>query len=150
VLTRINNINCLGYEDIYGHKYDMLDCVDVPGSDRKWRYMMPDGSYRKVQSSTSEGWITAVAHGRYMDLTPVAISGSNSTYYSDYYFTNANSGRVVYRGNNHAYAYGGVSSAYAGYDASYTYAFVGSRLAFRGKIVKAGSVAAFKAAVEIA
>ena len=42
--------------------------------------------------------------------------------------------RVVYRGYSYAYAYGGVSNAYASNDASYTHAHIGSRLAFRGKI----------------
>lgn len=59
-------------------------------------------------------------------------------------------GRVVYRGYNNASANGGVSSAYAYYDASNANAFIGSRLAFRGKLVKATSVEAFKAIVEIA
>ena len=57
---------------------------------------------------------------------------------------------MVYRGNNHAYANGGVSCAYAFSDASSSHAYVGSRLAFRGKIVVAESVAAYKAAVEVA
>ena len=59
-------------------------------------------------------------------------------------------GRVVYRGYNNANANGGVSSANAGNDASYASACVGSRLAFRGKIVRAQSVAAYKAIVEVA
>ena len=58
--------------------------------------------------------------------------------------------RVVYRGCNGAYAFGGVSHANAFYDASSTYANVGSRLAFRGKIVRAQSVAAYKAIREVA
>jgi hypothetical protein len=53
-------------------------------------------------------------------------------------------------GSNHAYAYGGVSNANANSDASNTYAHVGSRLAFRGKIVRAQSVAAYKAIREVA
>ena len=57
---------------------------------------------------------------------------------------------MVYRGNNNANANGGVSYANASYDASYSYTSVGSRLAFRGKIVVAESVAAYKAAVEVA
>jgi hypothetical protein len=57
---------------------------------------------------------------------------------------------VVYRGYNNAFAYGGVSGANACYDASYANAGVGSRLAFRGKIVKAPSVAAYKALSEVA
>ena len=59
-------------------------------------------------------------------------------------------GRVVYRGYNNANANGGVSYANAGYVASYAYSYVGSRLAFRGKIVRAQSVAAYKAIVEVA
>ena len=35
-------------------------------------------------------------------------------------------------------------------DASYTNAYIGSRLAFRGKIVRAQSVAAYKAIREVA
>jgi hypothetical protein len=57
---------------------------------------------------------------------------------------------VVYRGYNNANANGGVSNAYASNDVSNTYANVGSRLAFRGKIVRAQSVAAYKAIREVA
>ena len=59
-------------------------------------------------------------------------------------------GRVVYRGYNNANANGGVSNANAVDDASYTHANVGSRLAFRGKLVRAQSVAAYKALSEAA
>ena len=58
--------------------------------------------------------------------------------------------RVVARGYNNASADGGVSSAYASSDASSTSANIGSRLAFRGKIVRAQSVAAYKAIREVA
>ena len=47
-------------------------------------------------------------------------------------------------------ANGGVSDASANNDASSTFAYVGSRLAFRGKIVRAQSVAAYKAIREVA
>jgi hypothetical protein len=57
---------------------------------------------------------------------------------------------VVYRGYHHANADGGVSNAGASYDASSAHAYVGSRLAFRGKIVRAQSVAAYKAIREVA
>ena len=57
---------------------------------------------------------------------------------------------MVYRGNNYAYAYGGVSCSYAYYDASDSATYIGSRLAFRGRIVRAQSVGAFKSAVEVA
>ena len=154
-VTQVNNICCLGYEDIYGHKYDMMDRVDVPntsGNVGKWRIWMPDGTIMMVKGTTNgDSWITAVAHGKWMAVVPVGtVSGSSSTYYSDKYWFSSASGRVVYRGCNSASAHGGVSSAIAGYVASHAYSNVGSRLAFRGKIVRAQSVAAYKAIVEVA
>ena len=154
-VTQVNNICCLGYEDIYGHKYDMMDRVDIPntsGNVGKWRIWMPDGTIMMVKGATNgDSWITAVAHGKWMAVVPVgAVSGSSSTYYSDKYWFSSASGRVVYRGYSYANAGGGVSDASAYYDASNANANVGSRLAFRGKIVRAQSVAAYKAIVEVA
>lgn len=131
-VTQVNNICCLGYEDIFGHKYDMMDGVDLPntsGNEGKWRIWMPDGSTIMIKGSTSSGWITAVAHGKLMAIVPAgAMQGSSSTYYSDYYWISTATGRVVYRGFYGAYAHGGVSNANASYDASVAPASVGSRL----------------------
>ena len=128
----------------------MLDTVDMPNDSNncfKWRIWMPDGSIRMVNScSNSDWWITAVVHGRYMDVIPVGnVNGSSSTYYSDEYWTSKAQSRVVYRGCDYAYASGGVACSYPFSDASYSAESVGSRLAFRGKIVRAKSVAAYKA-----
>ena len=154
-VTQVNNICCLGYEDIYGHKYDMMDGVDLPndtGNSGKWRIWMPDGSTRLVKGSVSSGiWITAVAHGKYMDVIPVgSVSGSSSTNYCDIYYISTASSRVVYRGVYYASPNGGVSMSYAHSDSSYTYTYIGSRLAFRGRLVKASSAVAFKAISEVA
>lgn len=154
-VTQVNNICCLGYEDIYGHKYDMMDGVDLPndtGNSGKWRIWMPDGSTRLVKGSVSSGiWITAVAHGKYMDVIPVgSVSGSSSTNYCDIYYISTASGRVVYRGHSNAYPYGGVSMSNAGSDSSNAYTYIGSRLAFRGRLVRASSAVAFKAISEVA
>ena len=113
-VIQVNNICCLGYEDIYGHKWDMMDGVDVPndsGNYGKWRIWMPDGSVRWVKATTnSDYWITAVAHGRYMDVIPVGkVIGSSSTYYGDKYWFSGAQSRVVYRGYHYAFAAGGVS-----------------------------------------
>ena len=154
-VTQVNNICCLGYEDIFGHKYDMMDCVDMPntsGNAGKWRVWLPDGTTMMIKGTTnSDWWITAVAHGKYMAVVPVgSVNGSSSTYYSDKYWISTAAGRVVYRGYSNASAYGGVSYASASNDASVASTNVGSRLAFRGKIVRAESVAAYKAISEVA
>lgn len=155
IVEQLNNICCLGYEDIYGHKYDMMDGVDLPnstGNVGKWRIWMPDGSIRFVKAmANSDWWITGVAHGLYMDMAPVgSVNGTSTTYFCDKYWMTSGSGRVVYRGYSHANADGGVSCANAVNDASYSSAGVGSRLAFRGNLVKAQSVAAYKALNEVA
>ena len=101
--------------------------------------------------TTNGAWTTAVAHGFYMAVVPVGTSaGSSSTHYCDIYWINTSIGRVVYRGYHNAYANGGVSFANATTDASSTFTFVGSRLAFRGNLVRAQSVAAYKAIIEVA
>lgn len=60
VFYQLNNTNCLGYEDIYGNKTDMMDCVDVPndsGNVGKWRYLMPDGTYRSKRNTVCVKWL---------------------------------------------------------------------------------------------
>lgn len=133
-VTQVNNICCLGYEDIYGHKYDMMDRVDIPntsGNVGKWRIWMPDGTIMMVKGTTNgDSWITAVAHGKWMAVVPVgAVSGSSSTYYSDKYWFSSASGRVVYRGYNYANANGGVSYANSNNDSENVNANIGCRLA---------------------
>ncbi len=154
-VTQVNNICCLGYVNTYGHKYEMMDGVDLPndsGNAGKWRIWMPDGTTRYIKGTTSSGlWITGVWHGLYMDMVPTGtFMGSSSTYYTDIYYISTGVGRVVYRGNNNANANGGVSYANANNDASNANTNVGSRLAFRGNLVKAQSVAAYKAMTEVA
>ena len=153
-MVQVNNICCLGYEDIYGNKYDMMDGVDLPndsGNVGKWRIWMPDGTVRWVQGKKDSGqWITGVAHGKYMDMVPVGnLNGSSSTYYTDMYWISTATVRVVYRGCSGAHAHGGVSSAGAVSAASSACAGIGSRLAFRGKLVRAESVEAYKAIREV-
>jgi len=84
-------------------------------------------------------------------MIPVGnLNGSSSTYYTDMYWISTATVRLVYRGCNNANANGGVSHANAHSDASVPNASIGSRLAFRGKIVRAQSVAAYKAIREVA
>ena len=154
-VKQVNNICCCGYEDIYGHKHDMVDNCDMPNDNEHsgmLRIFMPDGSIRYIKvSSFNDSWITNVYHAQYGDVIAAgSASGSASTYYGDKYWVSGSAGRVLYRGCYYASAYGGVSCTNAIYDASYASSYVGSRLAFRGKIVKASSVARYKAISETA
>ena len=152
-LVSINAVNCMGYQNFFGDKTECMDnvAVNVGQVDGKWVIDMPDGSQRKVKGSTTSGnYIRGIVHGKYMDIIAAQAPGATSTtFYCDVHYYTASVGRVVYRSNYYAYANGGVSCASAGYDASYSSATLGSRLAFRGKLVRAASVAAYKAATEV-
>ena len=153
-VTQVNNTCCLGYEDIYGHKYDMMDNCDIP-NDAKHQYMvrifMPDGTERYIKVSSFNGlWIANIYNGKFGDVIAIGSStGSASTYYCDQIYISNAENRVLYRGGFNALAHAGVACALANDVASNAYAFIGSRLAFRGKVVKAASVASYKAATEV-
>ena len=89
--------------------------------------------------------------GRYLDLiatTDDPKNGSDTVGYCDYQWwpgsTNSEA-RVVRRSDNYSYTGGGVACAVASYAASDAYSDFGSRLAFRGSLVEAENVSAFKA-----
>lgn len=150
VYSLIYNTNCMGYENLYGDKYEWLSGVSLPNTNTQEQYKllieMPDGSTRKVKSGTVSGYCTGMYHQKYMDIVGVhSQKGSSTTYYCDEFNVSNAANRVVCRSINYSYASGGVSYANCGYDSSSTYTYIGSRLAFRGEIEEAESVTAFKA-----
>ena len=150
VYSLIYNTNCMGYENLYGDKYEWLSGVSLPNTNTQEQYKllieMPDGSTRKVKSGTVSGYCTGMYHQKYMDIVGVhSQKGSSTTYYCDEFNVSNAANRVVCRSYNYSSANGGVSYAYCGYDSSSTNTYIGSRLAFRGEIEEAESVTAFKA-----
>ena len=150
VYSLIYNTNCMGYENLYGDKYEWLSGVSLPNTNTQEQYKllieMPDGSTRKVKSGTVSGYCTGMYHQKYMDIVGVhSQKGSSTTYYCDEFNVSNAANRVVCRSLNSSYANGGVSFAYCGADSSSTITDIGSRLAFRGEIEEAESVTAFKA-----
>lgn len=145
--------NVLGYENWYGNKAEWINDTFNEGKvDYSMHITMPDGSIRKLKGDTTAGerYPMNVVNGRYMDVWVARAGGSTSSYYYDYQGVSSSSDRVVCRSYFNASASGGVAFAHTSYDSSVTYTSIGSRLAFRGKIVIAKSVAAFKAVIEIA
>ena len=150
VYSLIYNTNCMGYENLYGDKYEWLSGVSLPNTNTQEQYKllieMPDGSTRKVKSGTVSGYCTGMYHQKYMDIVGVhSQKGSSTTYYCDEFNVSNAANRVVCRSYIDSYAFGGVSFANCGYDSSSTNTYIGSRLAFRGEIEEAESVTAFKA-----
>ena len=146
--VQIASSNCLGYENWFGNKAEWMDKVSLPNSPSSEQYKlyieMPDGTTRKVKSTTTSGFMTAVVHQKWMDIVSAAGAGSSTTYYCDEFVPSGSTGRVVFRSSSNANAAAGVGRAHCGYDSSNTCASIGSRLAFRGKIEVAESVGAFK------
>ena len=150
VYSLIYNTNCMGYENLYGDKYEWLSGVSLPNTNTQEQYKllieMPDGSTRKVKSGTVSGYCTGMYHQKYMDIVGVhSQKGSSTTYYSDEFNVSNAANLVVCRSSSYSYARGGVSFALCGYDSSSSFTSIGSRLAFRGEIEEAESVTAFKA-----
>ena len=150
VYSLIYNTNCMGYENLYGDKYEWLSGVSLPNTNAQEQYKllieMPDGSTRKVKSGTVDGYCTGMYHQKYMDVVGVnSQKGSSTTYYCDVFTSSGTANRVVCRSCSYSCAGGGVSCAVCGVDSSSTFTSIGSRLAFRGEIEEAESVTAFKA-----
>lgn len=135
----------LGIEGVFGGIYEWVKGVEI--NNRVWKITDPDGSTRNVNAGTSDGWITNVAaeNGPFFDMVPTNVGGSETTYYSDYYWQNSGGSLVLARSYGSSTTHGGVAYADANSDASYSLSSYGSRLAFRGVIREAASVSAFKA-----
>ena len=129
-------INVPTYEAFYKNR-----CIAPTGSpvDAVWHIRMPDGTEREVQGITNSGdnqEIVRMRHGRYCDVIPSkCVTNANmNTYYSDAQWYSGASGRCVLRSGGNTNASFGFVHVFAGYDASYSNTFYGSRLAFRGAV----------------
>ncbi|OAV64446.1 hypothetical protein Barb6XT_02799 [Bacteroidales bacterium Barb6XT] len=139
-------VNFQGLEAVHGWYYEWVSKVAI--NNRVWTITDSDRTTRTVAAGASDGWITdmaAMGDSEYLDVTPIAAGGSDTTYFSDYYYQSTGTGRVLARSSNSSSADGGVACADAGNGSSSAGTSIGSRLAFRGEISEAESVAAFKA-----
>ena len=113
--------------------------VNTYPTDAIWHIYDPiSKTERLVQGTKDNGYcIARVRHGRYCDIIASRVSSDNSRWASNYadgqWYNHAKS-RVVGRSNNSAFADGGLVFASANYASSQSSSFVGSRLAFRGKV----------------
>lgn len=144
--TAIGSPVCMGYENWFGNKAEWME-VDFNRNkvDYIWRSPMPDGTEREIQGPKQSGnlYPKNVLHGRFMDTIVSQSGGSETSYYYDLCYQGNAAARVVFRSYHYAYANGGVSCASAVNDAAYVHAYIGSRLAFRGRIKFAASAADF-------
>lgn len=146
----------LGIEDCYYSKWEFVQGINI----LKGKYVVYDGGsfpdkdvaeleaagatnirvvgYEPNPAATAayNGWIKAVAQGKYGDVVPTAHGGSETTYYSDYSWFNPTGNRIFLRsGTSDNGSRCGVFVANANYASSASWTNFGARLAFYGKIV---------------
>lgn len=154
--TSYYSTNFLGLEDCYYSKWEFVQGINL----LKGKYVVYDGGsfpdkdvaeleaagatnirvvgYEPNPAATDgyNGWIKAVAQGKYGDVVPTAHGGSETTYYSDYSWFNPTGNRIFLRsGHSDLGSLCGVFMAYAADASSTSWSAIGARLAFYGKIV---------------
>lgn len=154
--TGYYSTNFLGLEDCYYSKWEFVQGINI----LKGKYVVYDGGsfpdkdvaeleaagatnirvvgYEPNPAATDgyNGWTKAVAQGKYGDVVPTAHGGSETTYYSDYSWFNPTGNRIFLRsGASDIGSRCGVFVAYASAASSTSWASLGARLAFYGKIV---------------
>lgn len=154
--TSYYSTNFLGLEDCYYSKWEFVQGINI----LKGKYVVYDGGsfpdkdvaeleaagatnirvvgYEPDPAATAayNGWIKAVAQGKYGDVVPTAHGGSETTYYSDYSWFNPTGNRIFLRsGASDNGSRCGVFLANANNASSASWTHVGARLAFYGKIV---------------
>jgi hypothetical protein len=146
----------LGLEDCYYSKWEFVQGINI----LKGKYVVYDGGsfpdkdvadleaagatnirvvgYEPDPAATAayNGWTKAIAQGKYGDVVPTAHGGSETTYYSDYSWFNPTGNRIFLRSGSSANgSQCGVFVAHAHAASSHSWASLGARLAFYGKIV---------------
>lgn len=154
--TSYYSTNFLGLEDCYYSKWEFVQGINI----LKGKYVVYDGGsfpdkdvteleaagatnirvvgYEPNPAATEaySGWTKAIAQGKYGDVVPTAHGGSETTYYSDYSWFNPTANRIFLRSGTSADGSRcGVFLADASYASSNSWASLGARLAFYGKIV---------------
>jgi hypothetical protein len=154
--TSYYSTNFLGLEDCYYSKWEFVQGINI----LKGKHVIYDGGsfpdkdvaeleaagatnirvvgYEPNPAATEayNGWTKAVAQGKYGDVVPTAHGGSETTYYSDYSWFNPTGNRIFLRsGDSDNGSLCGVFVANASSASSGSWAGVGARLAFYGKIV---------------
>ena len=154
--TSYYSTNFLGLEDCYYSKWEFVQGINI----LKGKYVVYDGGsfpdkdvsdleaagatnirvvgYEPNPAATEgyNGWIKTIAQGKYGDVLPTSNGGSETTYYSDYSWFNPTANRIFLRSGNSANGSRcGVFVAYASGASSHSWANIGARLAFYGKIV---------------
>lgn len=154
--TSYYSTNFLGLEDCYYSKWEFVQGINI----LKGKYVVYDGGSfpdkdvaeleaagatnirvvgyepNPAAKAAYNGWTKAIAQGKYGDVVPTAHGGSETTYYSDYSWFDPKGNRIFLRsGVSDNGSPCGVFMTTAAGTSSRSWASLGARLAFYGKIV---------------
>ena len=94
----------------------------------------PTGDYRQLTRLTAEGYVMKMILGEHFDIITSEHGGGGSDYWTYYHYSN-NIGQVVFWGGSAGDGpLCGLGYAYSAYAWSFSYADIGSRLAYYGKL----------------
>ena len=94
----------------------------------------PNGDYRQLTRLTSEGYISQMILGEYFDVLAKKTGGGGTSYWCDYSYANNTGQLVLWGASAHYGAAAGLGFAGSISAWSYSYSYIGSRLAYYGKL----------------
>jgi hypothetical protein len=94
----------------------------------------PNGAFRQISRVTSSNYMKEIYGGEYFDLFAKSLGGGSNSYWCDYSYNNTTGQVLRWGGNSGSGSYSGLAYASSNDAWSVSYAFIGSRLAYYGKL----------------
>ena len=134
-------VKLFGFEDLWGKLWEFRPGIRFY-MDGDTRYVVvysgnrvsntADGRKFTIPSSAIGQYITKKTLGAYWDAFPQAVGGGDSTYYCDGFWASTTGVLLYVGGDAHYGSRCGLSSASSNYGFSFSWSYIGARLAFYG------------------
>lgn len=149
-----SHVSVLGIEDPYGLQWEIIQniyCGKSANSGQVGTEVFiyegnrmpsaaelsshPSGQYRQLSRIASNGYVKTETLGEHFDLIPSSVGGGSTSYWCDYFYQDIAAGQLfLWGGYANAGAYCGLACALSHFAFSYSYAFIGARLAYYGEL----------------
>lgn len=148
-----SRVNMMGIEDPYGWQWEMIQGVYCGNSANATQdgteifayegnklpstaelSTHPNGEYRQATRLVTEGYVQEIISGDHFDIFPSKTGGGSTSYWADYSYATPAGQLVLWGGSAIGGARCGLAFASSDLAWSYSYANIGSRLAFFGNL----------------
>lgn len=148
-----SRVNLFGIEDFWGWQWEMIQGIFCgnsgnAGQDGTEVFIYqgnhlpsaaelashPEGDFRQLTRPTTSGYVKKMIVGEFFDMIAQTLSGGSTSYWCDYFYGNNTGQLVLWGGFASSGAISGVGSADTFIAFSDSYADIGSRLAYYGKL----------------